>query len=162
MKRSPLVSAVLSCVGIAALAPTPAAAAPDLCGLLSPADFQSAGVAGAKAPTRNGTGNDAYCVYAGKSSATGGIELDVFVAPDANEAKATYAEVRGAPGKAATLAGADQAEVSQVKGPPAYTAIAVRKGKLVFGLGVPATAKSQEAVLSLARLALQRGDALTR
>ena len=162
MKRSPVVSALFSCVGIAAFAPAPAAAAPDLCGLLSPTDFQSAGVAGAKPPTRNGTGNDAYCVYADKSSATGGIELDVFVAPDEKEAKATYAEVRGAPGKVATLAGADQAEASQVSGPPAYTFIAVRKGKLVFGLGVPTTAKSQEAVLALARLVLQRGDAMAR
>ena len=115
-----------------------------------------------KAPTRNGTGNDAYCVYAGKSSATGGIEVDVFIAPDANEAKATYAEARGGPGKAATLPGVDQAEMSQLPGPPAFTLITVRKGKLVFGIGVPATAKSQDAVLALARLALQRGEALTR
>ena len=139
-----------------------AAAAPDLCGLLTPADFQAAGVSGAKAPTRNGTGNDAYCVYAGKSSATGGIEVDVFVAPDSNEAKATYTEARGAPGKAASLPGVDQAEMSQLPGPPMVTILTVRKGKLVFGIGVPATAKSQDAVLSLARLVLQRGDALTR
>ena len=109
-------------------------------------------------PTRNGTGNDAYCVYAGKSSATGGIELDVFIAPDENEAKATYVEVRGAPGKAVPLEGADQAEVSQIKGPPAFTLITVRKGKLSFGLGVPATAKSQEAVTALAKLVLQRSN----
>ncbi len=61
-----------------------------------------------------------------------------------------------------TLAGADQAEVSQVRGPPAYTSIAVRKGKLVFGIGVPASAKSQETVTTLAGLVLQRGNALTR
>jgi hypothetical protein len=161
MKRLTAFCAIAS-LGFAVIAPAPSAAAPDLCGLLSPSDFQAAGVTGAKAPTRNGTGNDAYCVYAGKSSATGGIELDVFIAPDEKEAKATYAEVRGAPGKAAALAGADQAEVSQLRGPPAYTAISVRKGRLVFGLGVPATAKSQEAVLALARLVLQRGEALAR
>jgi hypothetical protein len=159
MNRSALVPFLFCCAGIAA--PSPAVAGPDLCALLAPADFQSAGVAGAKPPTRNGTGNDAYCVYAGKSSATGGIELDVFIAPDANEAKATYAEVRGAPGKAVSLA-ADQAEVSQVKGPPAFTAISVRKGKLVFGLGIPTTAKSAEQVTALARLVLQRADALSR
>jgi hypothetical protein len=131
---------------------------PDLCALLTPVDFQAAGVAGAKAPMRNGTGNDAYCVYAGKSSATGGIELDVFIVPDVKDAKATYKELQyGAAGKAAILRGADQAEVTLVKGPPAYTTIAVRKGKLVFGLGVPTTAKSSEAVLGLARLVLERG-----
>jgi hypothetical protein len=140
---------------------TPALAAPDLCALLTPADFQAAGIAGAKPPTRNGTGNDAYCVYAGKSSGTGGIELDVFIAPDANEAKATYNEMRGAPGKAVALA-ADQAETSQRKEPAAFTFIAVRKGKLVFGLGVPTTAKSQEQVTALAKLVLQRGDGFTR
>jgi hypothetical protein len=154
--------AILGSIGLGLGASAPASAAPDLCGLLSPADFQSAGVAAAKPPTRNGTGNDAYCVYAGKSSATGGIELDVFVTPDANEAKAVYAEVRGAPSKAVSIEGADQAEVSQVPGPPAFTAITVRKGKLVFGLGIPATTKSQEQVVALARLALQRGSALVK
>ena len=148
---------------IVLLAAAPAIAAPDLCGLLTPADFQAAGVTGAKAPTRNGTGNDAYCVYAGKSSATGGIEVDVFIAPDANEAKATYKELKsGTVGKAATVAGADEAEVALVKGPPAYTTISVRKGKLSFGIGVPTSAKSQEAVAGLARLVLQRGEALSK
>jgi hypothetical protein len=150
-------------LGIVVLAAVPAMAAPDLCGLLTPADFQAAGVTGAKAPTRNGTGNDAYCVYAGKSSATGGIEVDVFIAPDANEAKATYKELKsGTVGKAVTVAGADEAEVALVKGPPAYTALSARKGKLSFGIGVPTNAKSQEAVSSLARLLLQRGEAFAK
>lgn len=157
--QAPLAVLFLAAIG---LSPLPALAAPDLCGLLTPADFQSAGVPGAKAPTRNGTGNDAYCVYAGKSSATGGIELDVFIAPDANEAKATYREVSGGGGKAVALPGADQAELTQDKGPPAYTQVSVRKGKLAFGIGVPTTAKSAEAVTALAKLVLQRADALTR
>jgi hypothetical protein len=143
------------------LSTAPALAA-DLCALLAPADFAAAGITGAKAPTRNGDGNDAYCVYAGKSSASGGIELDVFIAPDANEAKVTYAEVRGPPGKTPSLTGVDQADVSQVPGPPAYTAISVRKGKLVFGIGVPANAKSQDAVAALAKLVLQRGEAYAK
>jgi hypothetical protein len=119
-------------------------------------------VPGAKAPTRNGTGNDAYCVYAGKSSSTGGIEFDAFIVAT-NDAKSTYAEIRDAgTARAVALAGADQAEISQVKGPPAFTLIAVRKGRLVFGIGVPATAKSQDAVVGLAKLVLQRGDAMTK
>lgn len=137
-------------------------AAPDLCALLTPADFQAAGVTGAKMPTRNGEGNEAYCVYAGKSAATGGIELDVFIAPDLNEAKATYNEMRGGPGKAAQVPGADQAEVALVKGTPSFTAISVRRGKLSFGLGIPASEKSEAAATTLAKLALKRAESLGR
>ena len=75
---------------VAAIAPKSGAA---MCAL-TPADFQAAGVAGAGKPTANvqDAGAGAYCVYAGKSSATGGIELDVFYPAGANagEVKATY------------------------------------------------------------------------
>jgi hypothetical protein len=148
--KRPILSAVLF------LSAAPALAA-DLCALLTPADFTAAGVTGAKAPTRNGTGNDAYCVYAGKSSGTGGIEMDVFIAPDLKEASATYNEVQGAPGKAIAIPGADKAEIADRREPAAFTAITVRKGKLVFGIGVPTNAKSQDAVTALAKLVLQRG-----
>src|SRR5438477_815910 len=58
---------------------------------LAPADFQAAGVANADKPKANinDGGASVYCTYAGKSAATGGIELDVFypAGGNANEAK---------------------------------------------------------------------------
>lgn len=157
--------ATLAFAGLAISHGTAARAAQDLCALLSPADFQAAGVPGARAPTKNPDSQGAYCVYSGKSSATGGIEFDVFVTPDGSEAQAVYTELRYSfpktPGPK-VLPDADQAEVAKLAGPPAYTVIAVRKGKLVFDIGVPTSAKSHEAVLSLARLVLQRADKLAR
>jgi hypothetical protein len=50
-----------------------------MCGLLGPADFAAVGVTGTGTPTRNSDApTDAYCVYSGISSATGGIEFDAF------------------------------------------------------------------------------------
>ena len=161
-------AAVFATITFAALAIshlTPARAAEDYCALLSPADFQAAGVAGARAPTKNPDQQGAYCVYAGKSSATGSIEFDVFVTQSVADAQGVYAEVRysNAPGpKTKVIPDVDEMEVKKEAGPPAYTSIAVRKGKLVFGIGVPTNAKSQEAVISLARLVLQRADKLAR
>src|SRR5215813_14095300 len=83
-------SHVLLLVLLGAIAPK---SGPALCAL-TPADFQAAGVSGASKPTANveDGGASAYCVYAGKSSATGGIELDVFhpAGADGREAKATF------------------------------------------------------------------------
>src|SRR5215813_12264039 len=67
-------------VFLAPIAPKSGAA---LCAL-APADFQAAGVSGAEKPKANvsDAGASAYCSYAGKSVATGGIELDVFYPAD--------------------------------------------------------------------------------
>ena len=64
----------------------PVAAGGDLCGLLGPGDFAAAGVAGAGALTSNSTPpTDYYCVYAGTSSGTGGIEFDAFLLASADD-----------------------------------------------------------------------------
>ena len=165
MNRLARVFAALAFAGLAVSHGTASRAAEDYCALLSPADFLAAGVPGARAPTRNPDERGAYCAYAGKSSATGGIEFDVFVTDGGADAKAVYAEIRYSrtkPEPMKALPGADHAEVTKEAGPPPYTAIAVRKGKLVFGIGVPTSPKSQEAVLSLAGLVLQRADKLAR
>lgn len=165
MNRIPRMFATFTLACLTISLGTPTRAAEDLCALLSPADFHAAGVPGARAPTKNPDSQGVYCVYAGKSSATGGVEFDVFVTPNGAEAQAVYTEMRYSFPKAAgpkVLPDADQAEVAKLAGPPAYTSIVVRKGKLVFGIGVPASAKSQEAVIALARLVLQRGDKLAR
>jgi hypothetical protein len=160
---------VFATLAVAALAiahVTPARAAEDLCALLSPADFQAAGVQGARAPTKNPDQQGAYCVYAGKSSSTGGIEFDVFVTAGSAESQEFFTNMhslpRAANPKSKDIPDADEVEVAKLAGPPAYTVITVRKGKLVFDIGVPTSAKSPEVVISLARLVLQRADKMTR
>ena len=155
-------------LALAALAAAPARAAPasDFCALLAPADFQAAGVPGARPPTVNPDEQGAYCVYAGKSSATGGIEFDVFVTRSAADAKDVYVTMRGETGPGSRVANplpdADSSELAKIAGPPACTTITVQKGRLAFSIGLPASARSQEAVVSLAKLVLQRGEKLTR
>jgi len=144
----------------------PAQAKKEYCGFLTPEDFKAAGVAGAGKPTTNGDDAGAFCVYAGKSSATGGIEFDFFVAPKDADAEAIWDEVRPGKAKRASVAkslpGAELAEIAKETGKVNYTSLGVKRGKVVFHIGVPTTPKSEEAVLALARLVLQRADKLGR
>ena len=72
----------------------PVAAGADLCGLLGPGDFAAAGVAGAGKPTENNQDNsNVYCLYAGKSAGTGGIESDAFLAGSKADSEASYTSV---------------------------------------------------------------------
>lgn len=144
----------------------PVAAGADLCGLLGPGDFAAAGVAGAGKPTENNQDNsNVYCVYAGKSAATGGIEFDAFLAGSAADSKASY-DALAAPmvdlsgeGKAA-FPDADGAVIrNDIPGP--YAGIAVWKGKLVFTIGIPSTLTSKIQLVVLAKHVLERAAALT-
>ncbi len=146
---------------LAAIAPKSGAA---MCALTA-ADFQTAGVANAGKPTANvqDAGAGAYCVYAGKSSATGGIELDVFYPAGANptEVKATYETAIGEGStalKPIKIDGADEARwaPSAVSGGPPFASIAVRRGSLVFVLGIPANKNAQAQLTKLAGLVLKR------
>jgi hypothetical protein len=133
---------------------------------LTAADFKAAGVAGAASkPTANvqDAGASASCVYAGKSSATGGIELDVFYPAGANrdEVMVTYVNAlgeAGAAGKPIKFAGADEARWAPdaVSGGPAYALIGVRRGSLVFVVGIPTGKDAQERLTKLAELVLKR------
>ncbi|HXI31571.1 MAG TPA: hypothetical protein VNG89_24205 [Vicinamibacterales bacterium] len=131
---------------------------------LTPADFQSAGVANAAKPTANvqDGGGSVYCVYSGKSAATGGIELDVFypAGSTAAEAQATYktAVEEGPPLKPLSIAGADEAHwsASATSGGPPFATLAVRRSTLVFTLGIPANGAAQTQIVKLAGLVLQR------
>jgi hypothetical protein len=154
-------SHVLLLVILGAIAPK---TGPALCAL-TPADFQAVGVAGASKPTANvqDGGASAYCVYAGKSSATGGIELDVFYPAGANadEAKATFQTATGEGGllgKPLKIAGADEAVWSPnaISGGAPFASIAVRKGTLVFTLGFPTSKNAQAQLAKLAELAIKR------
>lgn len=144
----------------------PVKAGDDLCGLLGPGDFAAAGVPGAgKATENNQDPSNVYCVYAGKSAGTGGIEFDAFLAGSTADSKASYDSV-AAPmldfageGKAA-FPDADGAVVrNDIPGP--YAGIAIWQGKLVFDIGIPSTAASKAQLIALAKLVLQRAAALT-
>ncbi len=137
-----------------------------LCGALTVADFQGAGLAQAAPPSVNliDGGAGAYCVYSGKSAATGGIELDVFYPAGTNpaEAKATEetaaGETTGSALAPIPLAGADSARWSPkaVSGGPPFATLVVRRGTLVFVLGIPAGPNAQAQLLKLAALSLKR------
>jgi hypothetical protein len=133
--------------------------------VLGPNDFAQAGVGNASKPSANvqDGGASAYCVYAGKSSATGGIELDVFSPAGTSpaEIKATYQTAIGESSTAMTpirIEGADEARWSAhaVSGGPPFATIAVRRGDLVFVLGIPANKDAQAQLTSLSGLVLKR------
>jgi hypothetical protein len=148
----------------AAGAPIPPKSGAAMCAL-TPADFQAVGITNAAKPTANvqDNGASAYCVYAGKSSATGGIELDVFHPAGGNvaDAKETLRLAIGEGTSGLTpinVPGADEAQWSAAtkSGGPAFAAIAVRRGTLVFVLGFPTGPNAQTQLMKLAAVVLQR------
>lgn len=134
-----------------------------LCALLTDEDFADVGVAGTTAPTVNSDQpGSAYCVYAGRSAAAGGVELDVFVSADAAEAATTYQTARGEyPATSPTrpdLPGIDEGELD-AGGPDRAATIIVRKGNLVLTLGFPSSGAAEDQLLELTRTALERAGA---
>jgi hypothetical protein len=143
----------------------------DLCKLLGPGDFTAAGVPGAGGPSENNQPPEAYyCVYRGASSATGGIEMDVFLAADAAEAEATFPDLFGefdsSDDTPVTVPGADEAQLSlPPEGSDDPALIGVRKGPLTIGIGVGSVeaGKAQqvgEQLKALAALAVARATAI--
>jgi hypothetical protein len=159
--------ALLSGVPIAALAggpPIPPKSGATMCAL-TPADFQGVGITSAAKPSANvqDGGASVYCVYAGKSSATGGIELDVFnpAGPSVADAKETFRTgiAEGSSGmQPIKIGGADEAQWSAAarSGGPPFATLAVRRGTLVFILGIPTSANAETQLTRLAALVLQR------
>lgn len=132
---------------------------------LTTADFQSVGIANAGKPSANvqDAGASVYCVYAGKSAATGGIELDVFYPAGTTpaDAKDTFKVANDESGtklQPITIAGADEAVWSPaaVSGGPRFATITVRRNLLVFSLSVPASGSAQAQLTKLSALVLQR------
>jgi hypothetical protein len=173
MKRSSLAPLFVSLCLVATASPAPGpqatCTAPRRAGealcVLSPTDFGEAGVPNASKPSANvqDGGASAYCVYAGKSAATGGIELDVFSPAGASpaEVKNTYQTAIGESSSGMTpirIEGADEARWSAhaVSGGPPFATIAVRRGDLVFVLGIPANKDAQAQLTSLIGLVLKR------
>jgi hypothetical protein len=133
----------------------------NLCSLLGPGDFTAAGVAGGRAPTINPDGAGGYyCVYAGTSGATGGIEFDAFT----GDPVGTYQTIAGETGTLTELAatdlpGADQAGVN-LNGSGGMAAIVVRSGQLIFDISFPAGPEARSRLIALSVLVLQRGAAM--
>lgn len=132
---------------------------------LTPEDFAIAGVRNAAKPSANvqDGGASVYCVYAGKSSATGGIELDVFypagsTSADVAETFANATSELGSRLQSIAIAGADEARwsASAVSGGPPFATVTVRRGNLVFSLGLPANARAQTQIKILAETVLKR------
>ena len=139
----------------------PVALGGNLCSLLGPGDFTAAGVAGASTPTVNSDENGGrYCVYAGTSGATGGIEFDAFT----GDPVGTYQTIAGETGTlteltATDLPGADQAGVN-LNGAGGMAAIVVRKGQLIFDMSFPGGPQARAELIALSALVMERGAAL--
>ena len=103
----------------------------------------------------------AYCVYAGESGATGGIELDVFRHADHAAAHETYATVvaEAPAGEAPPGASFDEGSFAVAGDVLLLTG---RLGTTVVTLAVPSDAATLESIVSLARLAADRAIALGR
>lgn len=140
-----------------------------MCAGLAPDDFASVGVKGAAKPSANVSDpSGAYCVYAGKSSATGGIEFDVFYPAGSTPAdlKNTIDTMIGESGgssgpgayKKIPLNGADEAYLGTalVSGGPPFASIIVRRADLAFDIGIPASPQARDQLLKLAAIVLKR------
>jgi hypothetical protein len=127
----------------------------NLCSLLGPGDFAAVGVAGARNPTDSpDEAGGHYCVYAGVSGATGGIEFDAFT----GDPIATYQTIVGETGALTAVTSADLPGVDQagVKLSGTWSAIVVRKGSLSFAISFPSSANARTQLVSLAQLVLAR------
>ncbi|MBV8600013.1 MAG: hypothetical protein JO359_00465 [Candidatus Eremiobacteraeota bacterium] len=133
--------------------------------VLTQADFKPFGTLVYSKPDVHADQNGTYCVYRGKSGATGGVELDVFYpagsTPD--EIKTTMANVLGSDPKATYepehLPGVDESLVSTNVPSPGYfpfAANAVRRGDLIFSISLPASPFSKNELLKLSEIVLSR------
>ena len=132
----------------------------ELCSALTPADFVKAGVpvtAFSKANLDNNA--NAYCMYA---SQAGGVEFHIFFPAGDTDAdvKATERTVwREVGGKfqPVHVPGADDAQSNAAAGGQAGSAtIAVRKGKAVFDINIPAGPHAEQQLLTLSQTVLSR------
>jgi hypothetical protein len=153
--------------------PTPATGLPTgkpvtdltkLCELVGPGDWSSVGIAGAGTPTTNSDGpGSAYCVYAGQSAGTGGIEFDVFVDEDSASTFQTVKDEIGGDLISLPLPGADEVVATDgVAGKADRPAgLALRKGNLVVVLGAPGGTGVSAKLAALAALVVARAAGLT-
>jgi len=126
-------------------------------------------VDGTSGPTENNLDDsDVYCVFAGTSAATGGVEFDAFLAQSPGDAQATYqtmiGELGGDPeaGKAAGAAAFPDADgATIVADADGGAVIAIWQGPLVFDIGIPQGDQATAKLTALAALVLERASDLT-
>lgn len=132
----------------------------ELCTLLTPLDWSQFQFSNAVQPVVNSDApGSAYCVYAGQSGATGGLELDSFVDASVADAQGTFNTIAGEMTGAQTvdLPGADEALMNaNVDG--TYGAIVVRAGRFTSTISLPASAGAQVQLETLAGLVLSRAQ----
>jgi hypothetical protein len=135
--------------------------------VLTQRDFQTLGTSVSSKPTINldDSGASAYCVYRGKSGATGGVELDVFYPAGsdadkiANTWKATLESDPGAQYEPENVPGADESVYSLSVPQPgelAFAANAVRRGDLIFSISLPSSPQAHTELLKLSEFVLSR------
>lgn len=139
----------------------PLPAADELCTLLTPTDWVSAGLQGAAQPLADTDGpGTAYCTYTTQAGADGGLELDAFVDNTVVDAQGTFQTItdEGGGGQPATLPGAD-AVVINSNADGTYGWIAVRNGRFSYTISLPKSTQSQAELMALAAIVLARGHA---
>lgn len=166
MIKFPVRLCLFGALALLAAAPVAKGSGAQMC-VLTQHDFQSLGIAVESKPAVNldDNGASAYCVYRGKSGATGGVELDVFYPSGSNAEeigntwKATLGSDPGAQYEPEHLRGVDESvyslEVPQA-GHPAFAANAVRRGDLIFTISLPSSPMSKAELLKLSQLVLSR------
>jgi hypothetical protein len=138
-------------------------AGPDLCALLSAADLTAAGVAGAGPVLKNAllAPTNFSCVYAGLSSGTGGIELDIqIIDPKGGDQVTGTVPAFGSEEVTQQVPGSDKALLYVPSFPATDPAsIGVQAGTIEFGLGIPANDGAKAALIGLGSLIVARAAA---
>ena len=135
--------------------------------VLTQHDFQTFGTVVEAKPTVNldDNGASAYCVYRGKSGATGGVELDVFYPAGsnadeiANTWKATLGSDPGTQYEPEHVPGTDESAFSLNVPQPGhvpFAANAVRRGDLIFTISLPSSPVAKTELLKLSQVVLSR------
>jgi hypothetical protein len=142
------------------------ASADELCALLNADDWGQLNYVTAAQPSIESDGpGSAYCVYAGESGASGGLELDAFAHQAEAAAEETFDTIAGAmdDGQDAALPGADesliQTEIVAGDDDP-FGAIVVRSGRFTFSISGPAGEDAEAQLPVLAETVLQRSQSL--
>ena len=131
----------------------------ELCGLLTADDWNEFGYVVAASPGINSDGpGNAYCVYAGESGATGGLELDAFVDATAEDAQATLETITGEGPELQPVDVAD-ADVALIGTGGDYAVIAVRRGSFTFTIALPAGDEAETQLKTLASSVISRSAA---
>jgi len=130
-----------------------------LCSALTPADFKKVGIPVSRLQSAN-LDNDAsaYCIYDSKA---GKIEFDIFdpsgdTTEDAKNAQRAALAAIGGKFNPVHLAGADDAQSNSTHPNQGSATIAVRKGRIVFDIGIPAGTKAEQQLQTLAQIVLSR------